>query len=85
MAQTHQNPSDSAIAALTAGGELRVDGRTFMQALGASATIFYRLRKSDPDFPKPVMQLHRNTRWRLGDVHAYLAKLNQRAKQETQQ
>lgn len=60
--------------------EFRVDKHVFMAAMGVGESLFNEARRTDPDFPKPVLQLHRLTRWRFGDVEDYLAVLNQKAK-----
>jgi predicted DNA-binding transcriptional regulator AlpA len=46
-----------------------VTSKHIQDALGISRPSFYRLKKSDPRFPKPFLRIP--LRWRNTDVEAY--------------
>jgi len=52
--------------------ETRVSGPEFRQLLNCKRTKFHRLRKEDPEFPKPVIDRKTYLYFRWGDVSSYL-------------
>lgn len=41
--------------------------------INCGVSTVWRYLALDPDFPKPIRFSKRNTRWRIGDIRAYLA------------
>lgn len=60
-----------------------MDTPEFMGALVIkSEGHFHKLKRTDPDFPKPITRGRRYTRYVRAEVKAYLAKLIQRRDEE---
>lgn len=50
-----------------------VDVQMTTGLLGTSVSTGWRKIKTDPDFPKPIRLGARCTRFRMGDIRAYIA------------
>jgi len=47
--------------------------KSFSAVLDAGASTIWRRAKTEPDFPQPVRLGTKCTRWKVGDIRAFIA------------